>query len=204
MQRHTAGAARTARSMRSQTEDGELEDNRGGSGGRYRDDRSERRRSDRRDDRGWHDWGGHHREREDDSRRDRDRGREADRPSGGGGAGDSLKCTVCGKSFSGPKVLETHCRVLHNGAGATAGGAGNSSAGKVNGANITQVREPTQPAVAKRPCHLLLLATALTYRPPVVCVPQEQLQALMQDEDKLHAFLQENPQMMSEVMKLVG
>ena len=33
---------------------------------------------------------------------------------------------------------------------------------------------------------------------------QEQLQALMQDEDKLHAFLQENPQMMSEVMKLVG
>jgi len=26
----------------------------------------------------------------------------------------------------------------------------------------------------------------------------------MQDEDKLHAFLKENPQMMSEVMKLVG
>ena len=124
MQRQTASAAvRThGRSMRSHTEDGELEDNRGGSGGRYRDDRSERRRSDRRDDRGWHDWGGHHREREDDSRRDRDRGREAERPSGGGGAGDSLKCTVCGKSFSGPKVLETHCRVLHKGAGMSAAG----------------------------------------------------------------------------------
>ena len=35
-------------------------------------------------------------------------------------------------------------------------------------------------------------------------MPQEQLQALMQDEDKLHAFLKENPQMMSEVMKMVG
>ena len=39
---------------------------------------------------------------------------------------------------------------------------------------------------------------------PALCAPQEQLQVLMQDEEKLHAFLKENPQMMSEVMKLVG
>ena len=29
---------------------------------------------------------------------------------------------MCGKSFSGPKVLEAHCRVLHKGAGMPAAG----------------------------------------------------------------------------------
>ena len=65
------------------------------------------------------------------------------------------------------------------------------------GARAHSARRGQAPLPPTTTCHR-------PYRPPVVCVPQEQLQALMQDEDKLHAFLQENPQMMSEVMKLVG
>ena len=53
---------------------------------------------------GWHEWGTH--------RREPERGREP----------DSLMCTVCGKSFSGAKVLATHCKVVHKLAGVPGGG----------------------------------------------------------------------------------
>ena len=72
----------------------------------------------------------------------------------GGGMGGQMG--ACGGACSGP------CGGPCGGAGAAVGGAGNCSAGTVNGANVTQVREPTQPAGAERPCHH-------PHRPPSVC-----------------------------------
>ena len=74
-------------------------------------------------ERGWHEWSTH--------RREPERGRESDR----------LMCTVCGKSFSGAKVLATHCKVVHKlagvpGGGRSGGGAWDATPAKTGAASV--------------------------------------------------------------------